>query len=374
VRVRILAWARESGGAERQLANLAGGLTRRGHEVTVVVFFPNPALVARLRREGSCVEELDVRGRADVPGWLGRYLLRSARRGDDVVYGFLLVPNLLTVLLRLFAPELRVVWGVRMSEPRAFAYNALTHPLERLARRLAGAADVVIANSRAGKRDLLALGYDPERVRVVDNGIDTVAFRPDPAARRRLRAAWGVSEGERLVGLVGRLDPKKDHETFLHAAALARARHPELRFVCVGDGPEERRRRLAELDRELTGGSVRWESAREDVAGVYSALDVLTLTSAFGEGFPNVLAEALACGVPTVTTDVGDAARVVGEHGVVVPRRDPAALAAGWREALEFDRDVLPRLVRDRIVREFGVDRMVEQTEGLLECVVSCPR
>jgi len=98
----------------------------------------------------------------------------------------------------------------------------------------------------------------------------------------------------------------------------------------------------------------------------YNALDVCCLSSAFGEGFPNVLGEAMACGVPCVATDVGDAARIIDTCGIIVPSRNPGLLATGVVQALAAVDTERMQACRHRIEAEFSVVRMVDQTERLL--------
>ena len=152
-------------------------------------------------------------------------------------------------------------------------------------------------------------GYPTERMTVVHNGIDCDRFRPDSEARQRVRAEWGIRSDEPLVGLVGRMDPKKDHVNFLKAAALTKVRHPRARFVCVGDDPAAYRNTLI-AQAEVLGLSndLIWSPAKVLVQEVYNACDVVVLSSAFGEGFPNVVGEAMACEKRCVVTNVGDAA------------------------------------------------------------------
>lgn len=365
--VTLLAWSREWGGAERQLANLAGGLTRFGHDVRVVVFFPNPHVEAALREAGAWYSVLGVRGRWDAGRYVVRLLAEMSKARHDVVYAQLQAPNLLTVPLKLLHRKAKVVWGIRTSDLAASAgpLGALATWVES---RLSPAASLVIANSTRGREDAIALGYDRDAVLVIHNGIDTATFRPDPEGRSRVRARWGITPGERVIGLVGRLDAMKDHGTFLRASAIAAASRPDLRFVCVGDGPRVARIRLEALARSL-GVSDRlvWAGLRRDMPAVYTALDVATLSSAFGEGFPNAVAEAMACGLPCVATDVGDTSTIVGELGWVVPPRNPDALAAGWLEALDEESDSeLRARRRQRIEDNFGLDQMISRTDEAL--------
>jgi glycosyltransferase involved in cell wall biosynthesis len=365
--VTLLAWSRESGGAERQLVNLAGGLSRCGHNVQVVVFFPNPYVEAALQEAGVSYGVLGVRGRWDA----GRYIVRLMRQlsgsRPDVMYAYLQAPNLLSLPLKLLHRKTKLVWGIRMSDLSSSA-NALGAFATWVEGRLSPVASLVIANSFRGREDAIALGFDPDATVVIQNGIDTGTFRPDPDGGTRIRAAWGIAAGEPVIGLVGRLEAMKDHGTFLRATAIASARRPDLRFVCVGDGAQLARNRL-EAQAHTLGVADRliWMGFCRDMPAVYSALDVATLSSAFGEGFPNAVAEAMACGLPCVATDVGDTARILGDLGRVVPPENPEALASGWLEALEQDGDPeLRSRRRRRIEDEYGLERMIDRTEQAL--------
>jgi glycosyltransferase involved in cell wall biosynthesis len=317
---------------------------------------------------------LGVRGRWDA----GRYVVRLMRQlsgsRPDVVYAYLQAPNLLTVPLKHLHRETKVVWGIRMSDLSSSA-NALGAFATWVERRLSPVASLVIANSFRGSEDAIALGFDPKAIVVIQNGIDTEMFRPDPAGGTRVRADWRIAAGEPVIGLVARLEPKKDHDTFLRATAIAAARRPDLRFVCVGDGPPATRSRLEAQARSLAmADRLVWAGLSRDMPAVYAALDVATLSSAFGEGFPNVVAEAMACGLPCVATDVGDTARILGDLGRVVPPENPEALAGGWLEALEQDGDPeLRSRRRRRIEGEYGLERMIDRTEQALLALLGRP-
>lgn len=199
-------------------------------------------------------------------------------------------------------------------------------------------------------------------------------FHPDAEARGRMRRQWGFGERERVIGLVGRLDPMKGHDVFLQAAARFSAERPEVRFVCVGDGPSAARGRLESLGRDLgLADHILWLPARKDLVPVYNALDLATSASIFGEGFPNVVAEAMACGVLCIVTNVGDSAVVVGDAGIVVPRGDPVALVEGWRRGLKLLVDPARPDGRARVEREFGLARLVDRTEQVLATLVGAP-
>lgn len=299
---------------------------------------------------------------------LARLLRREA---PQVHYAFLPTCCVLGALLKPFFPATRLVFGSRATKVEGLGQAGRL--LLGLEARLAHRADLVIANSKAGQDFCLGRGFPADRVRVVDNGIDTMRFCPDRSAGAALRTQWGVGPGQRLVGLVARLDPLKDHTTFLAAAARLAVEHPGLRFVCVGNGPAGYAQSLREHAVGLgLADRLIWAGEHADMSAVYNALDVACLSSA-SEGLPNVLCEAMSCGVPCVTTNVGDAARVVEGIGLAVPPRDPAALAGGLAamlERLEREGPRLGVLCRERIEKEFSLARMVEATEALLRGIL----
>ncbi len=372
-KVLFLIKSLEYGGAERQLVELAKGLNRKGHPVTVAVFYPGGPLEPDLAAEGIPVLSLDKRGRWEMFGFFWRLIRLVRGTRPEIIHGYLTMSNILTVLIKGFFPGTRVVWGLRASNMDLDEYDWLERLTSRLERWLAPGADLVIANSNAGRDYAISKGFPKDKILVIPNGLDTNRFRPDPEAGRRVREEWGVGDRQKLIGLVARLDPMKDHSTFLQAAARLAAERQEVKFVCVGDGPEEYRRRLLSFGRELgLGERLIWAGARGDMPVVYNAFDIGTLSSSFGEGFPNVVAEAMACGVPCVVTDVGDSAWIVGDTGFVAPPKNPEALAAGWVAALNLQVEnpaLAARRARDRIVANFGSEKLAERTSQALEAL-----
>ncbi len=368
-KVTFLISSLHAGGAERQLIGLAAGLARIGWRVRVVTFTDGGALAGDLVGRGVVVESLHRRGWRDVVGFAFR-LVRSVRRDrPDVIHAYLLGPNIAAALLKPLVRGARVVWGVRASDMNLGRYGRRSALIFALSCRLARFADLIICNSNAGLEHHAARGYPRDRMIVIPNGIDGHAFAPDPEARRAVRAELGVADGQPLVGIVGRLDPMKDHATFLRAARLVSTDRPGVRFVCVGHGPPAVRAELERLTSELgLVDRVIWAGGRADLATVHNAFDLVVSSSAWGEGFSNVVAEAMATGVACVVTDVGDSATLVGDTGWVCPPGRPAQLAAAIVAALA-DPDELARrgtLARQRIVGEYSEERRDRTTAEAL--------
>ena len=363
--------ALDFGGAERQLVQLANGLADKGHRVRVITFYPGAAFDGALHRPNPDLIVLGKRGRWDLVGFLWRFLRRIRALDPDVIYAFLPVPNLLAVLAGVFVSRrAAVVCGVRGTRLESARYDWLERLTIRLQLCSLGWSDLVIANSETGADWLRRTGLAGSQIAVVRNGIDTDAICPAaPGERTAARQCLGCKADAFVVAVVARLDPMKDHATFLQAFALAVAERPAMQALIVGDGPFSQAAKLRELARSLgIGEQVVWTAARRDVRVVYHAADVVCLPSAFGEGFPNVLAEAMSAGLLCVATAVGDTALVLGPFGWVVPARDPAALAvalldaarAGTQEAADGSH------LRRRVIETFGVQRMIVSTEKLL--------
>jgi glycosyltransferase involved in cell wall biosynthesis len=241
----------------------------------------------------------------------------------------------------------------------------------RLEARLAQQAAAIIANSEAAARSVVSRGFPPERIHVVPNGVDVDRYRYNAAARAALRHEWGVTDRQVLIGRVGRLHPVKDYPTFLEAAALVAAERPETRFACVGGGTKDMTAGLsAQADRLGLAGRLLWAGHRDDMAAVMSALDVCVSSSTW-ESLPNVVGEAMACGVTCVVTDVGDSAALVGEEGFVIPARDPAAMAKAIGSAIDDLHDGGRREgARRRIVENFAPEALIVRTEAILRQLV----
>ena len=350
------------GGAERQLVLLARGLHQRGHDVAVALFYSGGQLEADLREASVRILPLNKRGRWDGLGFLTRLVRTVLHERPDLLHTY--IDNLMTVFVQPFLPSMKIVWGIRGSNKDFSQYDWLTRTIPALECRLAWSADLIIANSQAGRRGHVADGYPADNTVVIPNGIDTARFSPNPEARERVRAQWGVGRDDSLIGLVGRLDPIKDHETFLQAAVLLLQERKQMRFVCVGDGPPEFRTALHDRAHALgLTNHLLWVGAQSQVADVYNALDLL-VNSSYAEGFANVLGEAMACGVPCVATDVGDSCLVIGDVGQLVPPKDPAALKTAMQQVL--DRKPRGAEIRQRVVEQFSLENLVLTTERAL--------
>jgi len=291
----------------------------------------------------------------------------------DVVYSFLPTSNVLAACAKPFLQG-RVIWGVRASQMRDSSYDWLGRFLLLLERHLARVPDAIIVNSEAGLAHHRARGYPASRMVVVTNGVDVARYSRSDESRLRVRSEWGVQDRS-VVGVVCRLDPMKGLDVFLRAAAIARQARSDLFFVIVGDGAPGYAQTLKRLANDLgLHACLRWEPARDNVVPVLCALDVLCVSSIYGEGFSNVLCEALLCGTPCVATDVGDCAAILGSLGGVVPPNDEVSLARELLVAVDGAATVDRGQLRAHATRKCALETMIASSRQVMGHVVSSGR
>lgn len=365
------------GGVLRQLNGLAAALSAKGHSISAAAMYPSDGDWKHIWNNDSIqLRTLFPRKTyKDIPGPLtlikavSRLRRIALNEKPDVLYSFsgnaaMLVSSLVCRTLS----GTKLVFGIRGSGQHLkiksgdLKYKASLEVIGWIS----PAVPLAISNSEAGFGFRHRVGHRFGKEIIIHNGIDTMQFQPDPEARNSLRREWGVTDGEILIGAAGRIVPAKGFHYFITAASAVRKSRPAARFVIIGGGQETYRRELDQLGhRSGLDRSLIWAGPRKDMRGVYSALDLLCLSS-YAEGFPNVVAEAMACGVPCVVTDAGDSAAIVGNLGIVVPTGDPNRLADGLTEALDRLRCFNPAALRNRIVSEFSIEKMTLSTEAAL--------
>lgn len=362
------------GGAEMALLNLLSHLDRQSFECEVFSLSRQAPLAERIRALGVPVHVLGMRpGAPDPRGYL-RLVGHLRRFRPHLVQTWMYHADLLGGLAAPLASQPPVVWGIHLTVGEMSGLKAATRLVIRLNARLSRRLPaVIVCCAEAALRTHAALGYDAARMRVIPNGIDLRRFAPQPAARARLRAELGLPAETPLIGMAARFDPHKDHRNFLRAAALLHRQRPEVHFVLWGREITLHNPDLAAWVRaDGLEGVVHLLGLRDDSAALTAALDLATLSS-WGEAFPMVIGEAMACGVPCVSTDVGDAALLLGETGRVVPRRDPQALARAWDDLLALPpsaRQALGRAARQRVADRFSVEQMAGAYARLYEDII----
>lgn len=361
------------GGSQVMLHKLLSATDRESWDPEVISLRDVGVMGERIAAMGIPVRALGMRERpADVTA-LPRLVRWLRERPPDLVQTWLYHADLIGGLAA-WRAGVPVIWGIRQSglDPRSNRRSTIwiARICARLSRRIPRR---IVCCSETALRFHASMGYSNEKMVVIPNGFDPRTFRPDPSARGSVREALSLPPSTPLVGIVARFDPEKDHRTFVRAAARLHAMMPDVHFLLCGEGIDAANGEL--VDWIATAGVAsrcHLLGPRQDLPLLTAALDIATLSSS-GEGFPNVIGEAMACGVPCVVTDVGECAAIVGDTGRVVPSRNPAALAEAWGDLLRIGaaaRALLGAAARSRIEREFEIGAIARRYSALHDEVV----
>jgi glycosyltransferase involved in cell wall biosynthesis len=357
----------EIGGAEAMLAKLLKAMDPSRYRNVVVSLTGRGRLADSIEAAGVPIHSLEMK-RARIDLTVLPKLVRLVKQiRPAVLQTWLYHADLLGTAAAILGHCPQLAWNVRCSDMVLAHYPWTTRVTLKMLALCSRIPQTIIVNSHAGQRFHQEIGYRARRWHVIPNGFDVEEFRPDQGAYLRWRDKLGLSHDTMLIGMVARMDPMKDHVTFLKAARQIASSRNDVAFVLVGKGVESLASQVSMLG--LTG-KVHLLGIRADVAGIMPALDIFSLTSAFGEGFPNVVGEAMACGVPCVVTDVGDAGFLVGDTGRAVPPKNPELLAGQWLEVISMGRArrlEMGAASRERIKARFNLHSVVSQYQRCYE-------
>jgi glycosyltransferase involved in cell wall biosynthesis len=362
----------DTGGAEMTLWRLLAHSNRERFHHNVVSLTGLGPMAERIVALGIDVSALGLRrGPSDIAAPL-RLAPVLRGRAPDLVQTWMYHADLIGGLAAKLAVDVPVIWNLRQSNLEPGSSKRTTIWTRRLCARLSSRVpDRIVCCAEAVRELHVRLGYADDKMVVISNGIDATAFHADGDARAALRNELGVARDAVLIGALGRWDRQKDYATFVAAAAILAANAPAARFLLCGADLDRQNAELADLV-SAVGLQEKFSllGRRDDATKVCAALDVGTSSSAYGEGFPNAVAEMMSCSVPCVVTDVGESATLVGGTGRAVAVRAPEALARAWMEMLKLGpkgRAELGAVARKRIVENFGLAEMVARYEALYE-------
>ena len=359
------------GGAEMMLKRLIESDPTSIPETVVVSLTSLGVIGESLRARGVCVHALGMHSAMQAPLALWRLirLIRTLR--PDIVQTWMYHADLLGGLAARLAGSCAVVWGIRCTTIPQGPLS-VTFWLVRLC---AFCSHIVphriICCAKSAKEVHIKLGYAAHKITVISNGYNFSAFNRHLNSRIKARMELGFNDGDIVIGAVGRFDPIKDHHNFVTAASNLAAKRANVKFLMVGRNigwSNNALRRWIESTR--FGKSFQLLGEQSDVPYFLSAMDIFCLSSACGEGFPNVVVEAMAMGLPCVVTRVGDAADIVGVDDFVVPVKDSASLADALLRMCDLDpvdRKILGERNSKKVREEYGIEKIREKYEEVYD-------
>lgn len=361
------------GGAEMMLHKLLTTMDRSQYEPAVISLMAGGECRDLIEAEGIPVFDLDMKAGMPSVGQVQKMRQLAKQLEPDLVQGWMYHGNVMaTLFVKFVSGNPRLLWNIRHSVADLGQEKRGTRLVIRLGALGSKRPDRIIYNSEVSQEQHARLGYAPEKAEMIPNGFDMDRFRPSPEAAAQLRAQLGLPDDTMLVGVAARCHPMKGHEIFLRAAARLRSEGSNSHFVLAGRGVAGDDPVLRDLAGGVLDACVHLLGQRRDMPSFLAGLDLLCVPSLFGEGFPNVLGEAMACGVPCVATDVGESKTIVADTGRIVPPNDLAALvrALGEMMALDWeDRADLGRRCRTRIQEDYSLGKIAARYAELYQSV-----
>ncbi|MEW5755872.1 MAG: glycosyltransferase [Pseudomonadota bacterium] len=376
IKVAHITTSLATGGAQMMLYKLLSSMDRERYASSVVSLMDAGRFGPMIKELGVPVYTLNMRrGLPGIVTW--SRLIRLARRlQPDIVQGWMYHGNLAALVMQKVAfGHPSIAWNIRHSIYDLALENRLSRLVIKLGARFSSSIDSILYNSAVSAQQHEALGYHSANRLVIPNGFDLAKYQPSRESRAKIRLELGVSDTSLLVGIIGRAHPMKDQAGFVQAALQLLEQRSEVHFLLAGPEMTLHNPMFSSLlTNERQGHHFHFLGERSDIPALMSAMDIFVLSSAWGEGFPNVVGEAMACGLPCVVTDVGDSARILGDCGIVVPPRDINRLAEGMAHLLAMsaaERDELGRKARKRAEDEFSLQRVTDQYEAFYERIVN---
>lgn len=359
------------GGAEMMMYKVLTKLDRARQSAEVISLSSASHLRPQIEALGIRVTSLDMDGPAAAPQALLKLRAHIASSPSAVVQTWMYHADLLGGLAARWAGR-PVVWNIQGSNLDPHSTRRLTRAIMSTCARLSSRLPArIVSCGHATARTHTALGYDEGKIVVIPNAVDTQKFQPDAVARASVRAELGLPADAFVVGIGARFDPQKDHETMLAAWGQLQARGAtRAHLLLFGKDLVRENATLAAWISRHGASQVHLLGPRSDVARLFAGCDASCLSSAYGEGLPNIVAEAMACALPCVVTDVGDSAWVVGDTGFVAPPRDAAALADGLWALASMTPEALAALgarARRRVEADFDLDAVAARYYALYD-------
>ena len=259
-----------------------------------------------------------------------------------------------------------LIWNIRHSD---FSKNHTKISLLILIRILAKLSyflpKKIIFCSKNSMKLHSKIGYSEYKMEYVPNGYDIQKFKPSPTKKSIYRPKDKMNNKVTMLGNVARFHPQKDHYNLLNALSILKKRKFFFKCILVGFNIDKKNKILSKLIKELDlNNEIILLGSQNNINKIMKKIDIHILSSAYGEAFPNVVAEAMACGTPCVVTDVGDSSIIVGKTGWIVKCRDSKLLAYNIMKAIEKskskDWNYQCQAARDRIVNKFTIKQMIE--------------
>lgn len=361
------------GGAELMLKRLVEGLNVKDCMQHTVISLTDLGPVGRqLQDAGINVTALGMEDALSLPSTFFKLRRELKKQKPDIVQTWMYHADFLGGLTAKSLGIDNIIWGIRTTDV-TLGRSKLTVVLRKICAWLSyRVPKIILCAADAGRKVHEQVGYDSSKMKVIPNGFDLDALKATPEQRKALRDEYGFTDEHVVVGSVGRFNPIKNQQAFVEAAALVVPGHPNVRFMLIGrDNTWDNVELVSWIKQHDLEDKFVLLGERSDVPCCFAAMDIFCLHSKT-EGFPNVLGEAMAMGVPCVATDVGDAKLLLGETGKTVQVNAPS-ICGGITELLQLDKACLDEVgirARKRLQDNYSLPSIILQYDNTYKSLI----
>ena len=358
------------GGAEVMLYNLLAKIDRSKFEPSVVTLMSGGVYREKIESLGIQVLTADMKQAKPTPGSLYRTFKLLKETQPQLLQGWMYHGNIAAQLFSFLTfKSCPVIWTIHHSLNNIKTEKKTTQALIRIGARLSIFASRITYVSSVSQSQHYKLKYSKKNTEVLSNGFDLNIFNKNNSAREIFRQNIEVPKDAYLIGSMARYHPMKDHKNLIKAASIFLKNRDNVYFVLLGTNIDTNNKELIEyIESHNIGDNIKLLGERQDVKDIMPALDILTSSSSFGEAFPMVLGEAMACEIPCVATDIGDTKLIIGDFGKVVEPKNPLSLADKWAEIYSLNsvqKNKLGKDARKHIADNFSLEKIVHRYENI---------
>jgi glycosyltransferase involved in cell wall biosynthesis len=356
-----------NGGAERMLYNLISSQEKERYNIEVISMTQKGKYGPLIEEQGIKVHELNMN--KGIMNFRALFKCLSLVKGADVLQTWMYHADLLGFFVGKINKVPKIIWGIRHSNLDLDKNKKLTVLIAKINSILSKYVDSIVSCSIVATQSHVKFGYKKNKIVTIPNGFDLKQFKYNQNAKKEICNQLNIEEDNKIISMVGRWHILKDHKNLIKAFyQLTNNTNLKIKLLLVGPDINNSNQELVSLIRKYNlGANILLLGVRGDIPNIMSASDLL-ISSSSGEGFPNVIGEAMACGTICVVTDVGDSAYIVGDTGFVVPSQNSEALASAILKGLELnakDTKCKSERAKFRVEQEFELSKIVNKFENL---------
>jgi glycosyltransferase involved in cell wall biosynthesis len=357
-----------NGGAENMLFKLINHIDNDQFETVVISMTDKGFFGEKIKNKGIKLYTLNMKHSKHIFKSLFKLLKIVKKEKPDILQTWMYHADIFGVVVKIFFPKIKLFWNIRHSKLIKGVDKNSTIFIAKLCALFSNITKYIICGSNAAKTTHISMGYTPKKMEVIQNGFNLASYKPRVESNKIIKNELNIPDEGFVIGHVGRFHPIKNHRLLIEAFIELSKKHKNLYLILAGRNVDLNN---TELNRIISKSKVSENifllGQQEDIMKIMHSMDVFVLPS-LSEGFPNVLGEAMACGISCIASDVGDCREIIGNTGIMLNSIDKDELKKSIEKFILFDantRRKMSVLSRERIENNFNIVNKINEYEIL---------